>query len=137
MGSAAAGFMFGQMFAGQTQAKPALFHFVALRFSRDTVITPILKEVIKYVFLQPATSSNADLDVEFTDKFELKVLNKSNWRNSTLLTFPMCYVYSENVDLFFCIALRNEIGSPIAMNIALLRNFLFSCDNKKIKYEIW
>lgn len=136
--AAAGGFWMGQMFAGQSQAKPALFHFVALRFNRNFDVMPLVKEVIREIFFEPVSNPKADLELEFTGKAELKVFNKpKKWGQDPLLTFPMCYWYASRVDLFFCIALRNEISSPMPQNISLLRNLLIKLKANKVEYEIW
>ena len=128
------GFVTGQVLGGQFKA--FLFNFVAVRFDRDFDIMPVLEETIKESFFD--SSSQFSLELEFTQKAELKVWNKPKKRRQNLaLTFPMCYYAWTKKDVFLCLAIRNEVGAPLTMNISLLRNFLKDLNNKEIKYEIW
>ena len=45
------GFFLGQMFAGQTQAKPALLHFIAVRIDRDVDIMSVINKGLLDAFL--------------------------------------------------------------------------------------
>ena len=128
------GFMMSQMLADQS--KTASFSFVALRFDRDFDVMPVLEETIKDVFFD--SPSQVSLELEFTKKAELKVWSKpKKWGQNPVLVFPMCYYSWTKKDVFFCLATRNEISSPIPLNMALLRNLLINLNAKKIKYEIW
>jgi hypothetical protein len=128
------GFVMGQMFLGQS--KTVLFNFVSLRFDRDIEIIPVLEETIKDSFFD--STSQVSLKLEFTQKAELKVWNKPKKRgNSPSLVFPMCYYAWTKKDAFLCIAIRNEAGMPLTMNMSLLRNFLKALKSKKIKVELW
>ena len=40
-------------------------------------------------------------------------------------------------DYILTLGLRNEVGVPFPLNMALLRHMLKSLDAKKVKYEIW
>jgi hypothetical protein len=51
MNAAMGGFFFGQMFAGQNQAKSALLHFVSVRVDKSDYILNALSEVLKEAFL--------------------------------------------------------------------------------------
>ena len=69
--AAMGGFFFGQMFAGQTQAKPALMHFACIRVDKKDDILDTVAEVLKDVYLD--LPQETELDFEFTNKGELKV----------------------------------------------------------------
>ena len=87
--AAVGGFFFGQMFAGQTQKKPALLNFVALRVNRDVDINNIIMEVLKDTFLE--LKPDKDLEIEFANNGQLKVLEKpksAGWIK-TPVVFPI------------------------------------------------
>jgi len=139
MAAAMGGFFMGQMFGGQTQARPALQHFVAVRVDRGVDIVSILAEVVKDAFLEVPPETK--LNLEFTDKAELKA-----WKNKfgsraigekPMFTLGLCSMAWTKKDYILCLGLRNEVGAPFPLNIALLRHFLISLDTKKVKYELW
>ncbi len=84
MTAAMGGFFLGQLFARQTQVKPALLHFACIRVDRKEDMLDTLAEVLKDAFLDVA--SETELDLEFTNKGELKVLRKKRgyWKNHFL-----------------------------------------------------
>jgi hypothetical protein len=135
MVAAMGGFFLGQMFAGQTQAKPAFFHFVSVRVDRNADIMGVVNEVLLDAFLDLP----ADTKLFFNfDKGQLKVhKHQKDKGKQPLLLFGLCGMAWTKKDYFFTLGLRNEIGAPIEMNMALLRNLLAKLKAKKIEYEIW
>ena len=136
MSAAMGGFFLGQMFAGQTQAKPALFHFASIRVDRKENLLDVLAEVLKDAFLN--IPQETELDFELTNKSELKVWRKNKGvMEQPLVVFGLCAVSWTKRDYILTIGLRNEVGAPFPLNMALLRHMLKSMDAKKVKYEIW
>jgi hypothetical protein len=136
--SGAAGFMMGLMMGREGQSRPATYGFVAIRFEKDFDLLSTLKEVIEYAFRNTPPKPEERVMLEFSNKFELKLFPESKkWGDKPIITFPMCFLYQSAKDFFFCIALRNEIGSPIPLNMVLFRHLLINLDAKKVKYELW
>ena len=136
MTAAMGGFFMGQMFAGQTQVKPALLHFVCVRVDITSDIIGTLTEVIRETFLEVPLETS--LFLEFTKKAELYVhRRKEDVGRQPLLAFGLCALTWTKKDYFLTLGIRAENGAPIEMNIALFRHLLVKLDVKKIKYEIW
>ena len=136
MTAAMGGFFMGQMFAGQTQGKPALMHFVALRVDRDQDILNALNDVMLEAFLN--LPADTKLKLEFTNKAELKVWGPQKMiAEKPLFVVGLCSMVATKKDIILCLGLRNEVGAPFPLNIALLRHLLISLDAKKVKYELW
>ena len=136
MAAAMGGFFLGQMFTGQAQAKPALLHFVSIRVDRNKDVLDSLVEVFKDAFLD--IPPETELDLEFTNKAELKVWRKKKGiMEEPLFVVGLCTVSWTKKDYILTLGLRNEVGAPYTLNIALLRHLLISLDAKKVKYELW
>lgn len=134
------GFLAGQMFAGQSQLKPAMIRFVSIRVEKETEVEFFgsLGEVIREVFLEVPKELN--LDFEFTNKSELKIWGSQHNKRiggQPLFTFALFGHSWTKKDHFFTLGLRAENGAPIELNIALFRHMLIKLDAKKVKYELW
>ena len=131
------GFMMAQMMMGQ--AKPAAYSFATLRFDRDFELFPMLREAIVYAF-QEGPSPHKEISMELNNKFELEVYEEPRMWGTVpkpILVFPMCFHIVGAKDILFTIALRNETGLPMSLNVLLFRNLLFKLKEKKINYEFW
>ena len=142
--AAMGGFFFGQMFAGQTQTKPASLHFVCIRVDKKDDLFDALEETLKEVFLN--VPQETKFGFEFTNKGELKVWKENKGirdqpliriREQPLFIFGLCTSAWTKKDYILTVGLRNEFGAPFPLNMALLRHVLESLDAKKVKYEIW
>jgi hypothetical protein len=134
--AAMGGFFFGQMFAGQTQTKPALLHFVCIKVDKKDDLFDALEETLKEVFLD--VPQETKLGFDFTNKGELKVWRENKGiMEQPLFTVGLCTNAWTKKDFMLILGLRNEVGAPIPLNLALLRHILKSLDAKKVKYEIW
>ncbi len=136
MAAVMGGFFMGQMFAERAQAKPALLHFVSIRVDRDKDLLDILSEVLKDAFL--SIPPETELDLEFTNKGELKVWRKNRGvMEQPLFVVRLCTVAWTRKDYILTLGLRNEVGAPFPLSIAFLRYILISSDATKVKYELW
>ena len=89
-------------------------------------------------FQQITATTETELDFEFTNKCELKVWRKNKGiMEQPLFVFGLCASAWAEKDFFFILGLRNEVGAPFPLKIALLRHMLKSLDAKKVKYELW
>ena len=121
MNAAMGGFFFGQMFAGQNQAKPALLHFVCIRVENVQDMLKTLAEVLKEVFFE--VPQDTQFDFEFTNKGELKVWRKNKGiMEQPLFVVGLCTASWTKKDYILTLGLRNEVGAPFPLNIALLRH---------------
>ena len=90
---------------------------------------------MKDVFLD--MPQETELDFEFTNKGELKVWRKNKgMMEQPLFAFGLCTSAWTKKDFILILGLRNEVGAPFPLNLALLRHMLNSLDAKKVKYEI-
>jgi len=90
---------------------------------------------LKDVFLD--MPQETELDFEFTNKGELKVWRKNKgMMEQPLFAFGLCTSAWTKKDFILILGLRNEVGAPFPLNLALLRHMLNSLDAKKVKYEI-
>jgi len=136
LNAAMGGFFLGQMFAGQTQAKPVLLRFISVRVDRTVDILTIIAEVIKDAFIEVPLETELKLD--FTNKAELKVWKKNkSIGERPLFTFGLCAMAWTKKDNFLTLGIRSENGAPMEMNMSLLRHLLLHLDANKIKYELW
>jgi hypothetical protein len=134
--AAMGGFFMGQLFAGQTQTKPALLHFVCVRVEKDKDMLNALKDVFKDAFLN--IPPKTELELEFTKKGELKVLRKNRGAmEKPLFVVGLCTASWTKKDYILTLGLRNEVGSPFPLNMAILRHLLINFKANKIEYEIW
>jgi hypothetical protein len=113
---------------------------ITLRLDSRTHIASILIEAIQNAFFNVLSNTEAVMELEQSDKLELKAFNRSKSREKPVLLFPMCWYESYQRDTFLSIAIRtiaDTPGLPIPINMALLRNVISVLDDQKIKYEIW
>jgi hypothetical protein len=97
-------------------------------------------DAIQDAFFNLLSNTEAILELEQSDKLELKVFNKSKSREKPVLLFPMCWYESYQKDTFFSIAIRtiaDTPGLPIPINMTLLRNVVSALNDQKIKFEVW
>ena len=117
-------------------SKTSLSQCVVIRLDRNMYQPQLLEETIKDAFFE--SPDKISLDLEFTDKVELKVWIKPKKQgDEPLFLFPMCYHYCGRKDVFICITIRGENDSPIPINMVFVRNLLITFKIKEIKYEIW
>ena len=129
----------------ETQSHPVVSYssssyIVTLRLDARTHIASVLIDAIQDAFFNLLSNTEAVLELEQSDKLELKVFNKSKSREKPVLLFPMCWYESYQRDTFLSIAIRtiaDTHGIPIPINMALLRNVISVLNDQKIKYEVW
>jgi hypothetical protein len=64
-------------------------------------------------------------------------LKDSGTSLTALIAIGLCTSAWTKKDYILILGLRNEVGAPFPLNMALLRHMLKSLDAKKVKYEIW
>ncbi len=129
----------------ETQSHPVVAYsssnsIITLRLDSRTHIASVLIEAIQDAFFNLLSNTEAVLELEQSDKLELKVFNRSKNREKPVLLFPMCWYESYQRDTFLSVAIRtiaDTPGLPIPINMALLRNVILVLNDQKIKYEIW
>ena len=131
------GFLMAPFLFGMQQEKNVSpYSIIAIRFEPNLQITPMLEDVIKNAFLEGST--DYPIELELTEKAELKVFNKpKKGRIKPLLVFTMIGRGWSKKDSFLIMGIRDQIGNPLILNITLLRHLLLKLNEEKIKFEIW